>query len=339
MAKLKRYVSGYRPPPLAFSRVMDDPFFKSQRDEYLLWLCRARGWTTSEAPCPECKGEGTILPSTDHMTYSRLQRWKRDRRKAGLPPWHTHEERETCWKCEGRKTVPCNPRSDIKRAEKHLQEQKDRLGQLAQSACDYIEERLREVGLRPVRTRCTVQISTAAEYDAMEAEHQRASDAHRAAWDAYSASKQQFDEQFKELPEEKQLEWFNGRQEAPYKALEKQADALSKDLRKYGRALSGLWHYPGKAEILHVGTRGAHKYADYPKPLHAIVIKPGRSPSHLELNALIVEALAVLAGLDPKQLGKPDLFAEEVEAVPKPKAKVIRKRYNFASLQAVGASL
>lgn len=123
MAKLKRYVSGYRPPSLA--PYPAEVGTVTRRDNaYLHWLCEARHWyTVEDETCQECAG-------------TRLR--PRKRRVA------------TCYLCGGSGKRASERRHDIGRARTYVERQRYQIEMAAQRAIDIARWCLIVRGAKPV---------------------------------------------------------------------------------------------------------------------------------------------------------------------------------------------
>lgn len=296
MPRLKKYLCGWKPSPLAWSGYTGfdgDLKLKKIDDAYKDWLGKSRAWTLGEVTCHRCYGKTTIYdPSVINN-----KRWRRQSQKAGLPPYLSDIDMVPCPACDATGKVP---QTLDERIEEYLDAQRRWLKQLATNAVVGCEERLHKAGLRPYRLKCRIKINNTAEYDTIERRHERAKALSKIAWAAYHEAKSAFDADLKTWPEEERMAWFNDMtHELPYKTLEKEAAQKSREVDNFGYPSADLWYMPGRNGVIHVGTHGPHRYHGYPKPDHAIVIKPGRSPGKSELDELVREALCVLCNTDP----------------------------------------
>jgi len=262
---------------------------------YKKWLCETRGWVTNTEPCKKCHGSGEVMPTPPR--YSQ-QKWKRDRKIAGLPPYYTSDEKVPCVNCEGGKVTLSKPVLDLARAEEYIDAQRRQLDAIARDAVAGIEARLRAAGFRPViygYGRAVPQ--TLADYDAYEAEEAAIRAEFDATWDAARESRDKFEADYAAMTPEEQVEFINRDDRVlPYRELERQGEELRQKLWRY-HTMHGYFYMPGdRSRIIYAGTHNARNLQDRPKIAVSLVIKPGRAPDAAELDTLvsgaIVEAFA-----------------------------------------------
>lgn len=239
-----------------------------QARDYCTWLATQRGWFVTERPCKHCNGTGR-------------QQFGRHRRLT------------TCFECSGKgRKYLSDPEPDIARAESYCYQQQRDLEVCAEEAVDGIRHRLFWHGFRPVAGDTTA-VHSLAEYDARETKRAALDRDISAAWELVAELRAESNW----AAMQPGFDW-----NAPSETVVqiRAAENLAEEIRRESYALGIVdihrWAIPGTDDTIHVGIGPARRGYGYVPSTYSIIVKPGMAPSGTELDAMVDEILAAIAG-------------------------------------------